>query len=172
MTVKLPTGETVPGKIPEWKTPFNHDTNLESDRTALYCQDESRTKQEFKDECDINTILNRFLRTGEPPPMVLPDHFGDTRNNLTWVEKEQRVSDIAAMFYDQPARIRTKFNNDPMQWADRALFMLDNGMAEQLPELGIATPEELKATISPPGGTPAPETSPKAPPAPKTTETK
>lgn len=52
---------------PFWKTPFNHDTTSEALRTAHACTDESRTQQQFASEADINNILAKFLRTGQPP---------------------------------------------------------------------------------------------------------
>ncbi|WP_445772243.1 hypothetical protein, partial [Rheinheimera sp.] len=42
------------------RTPYNYDTNLASEESALYCSDVSRTQQNAKEECDINTIVKRF----------------------------------------------------------------------------------------------------------------
>ena len=30
----------------------------------LYCEDVSLTKQSFKDECDINNIMNKWVKNG------------------------------------------------------------------------------------------------------------
>lgn len=50
---------------PFFKTPYNHDTNAESDASGLECKDPSLAQQHFKDECDINVLFARYLETGE-----------------------------------------------------------------------------------------------------------
>ena len=43
-----------------------YDADQLSEETALFCPEESRTRQEFKEESDINTIIDRF-GIGENP---------------------------------------------------------------------------------------------------------
>lgn len=163
-TYKLPTGEVIEREaLPIWKTPNNHDTNLVSDLTALYCADPSLTKQEFKDDTDINFILERFARSGEQPPPVLPEHFMDLTTKLTYQDVEQRLADANKIFYELPAAIREESLNSPARWADQVTKAIAKGDGDRLVELGLAA-EELKAakplqtapvpstTVTPPKG--------------------
>uniref|UniRef100_UPI004048CFD7 hypothetical protein n=3 Tax=Bacteria TaxID=2 RepID=UPI004048CFD7 len=58
------------------RNPYNYDTNLASEESALYCEDGSRAKQSFKEECDINTIVKRFSVTGQVPVSPLQPQYG------------------------------------------------------------------------------------------------
>jgi len=138
----MPTGEIQKVDRPEWKTPFNHNTNFESDRTATFCAEPSLTKQEFAEEADINTILKRFLKTGEPPPMALPEHFVDTTTKLTHHEMQTRLAEANAMFYTLNAQIRAEHQNDPTQWADAVTQAVTQGDGDALDRLGIDTRAE------------------------------
>lgn len=152
--------------LPFFKTPYNHDREAESDRTALLCNDQSLTKQEFKEETDINTILNRFLKTGEPPPMALPEHFDDLSGRRTYFEMQTQLAEANARFYTLPASTRADFANQPAQWADEVVLRLEKGDVEGLRDIGfdIELKEPQKAAPAPAGaanggtgGTPAPE---------------
>lgn len=158
----MPDGEVIEKEWPVWKTPFNHDTNFESDRTALYCPEESLTKQEFKESSDINVILDRFMRTQELPPMALPEHFADTTTQLTYHEAQTRLAEANAMFYRLDAQTRAEFLNDPSRWADAVVQAVQRQDADTLEKLGIDLAEEkakAAAKSDPPSGdTPAPKT--------------
>lgn len=157
MKILMPDGSLVENKTPQWKTPWNHDTNFESDRTGLYCKDESLTKQEFKDETDINIIIARFLRTNEPPPMPLPEHFMDLTGRTSYFEMQSQIAEANESFYSLPANKRAEFLNDPTRWADAVVGAVDAGDRQALAELGIAVPPEPQ---EPSTATPAREASP------------
>jgi hypothetical protein len=144
-TYTMPTGEQVTKDMPDWKTPYNHDRNFESDRTALYCKEPSLTKQEFVEEADINNILARFLRSGEPPPMPLPEHFVDTTTKLTMFEMQSRLAEANALFYKLPASTRSEHLNDPARWADAVSKAAADRDGDKLQSLGIDTSAERAA---------------------------
>lgn len=172
----MPDGEVVEKDMPQWKTPWNHDTDFESARTSTYCKDESLTKQEFKEETDINVILERFTRTKEPPPMALPEHFTDLTGRTTYFDMATKVAEAQSMFYELPAKKRAEFQNDPDRWADAVVQAVDAGDGDLLRELGCTLelrpdadqPELREANEAykrslrptepgtPPGGTPPP----------------
>lgn len=144
-----------------FKTPYNHDTDQESERTGLLCLDKSLTDQSFKDEVDINTIINRALRTKEMPNQV-PEHFGDATQIPTLFEMRCKIAENNATFYKLPARIREQHSNDPAQWEVQVLTAVNNKDTAELKKLGLSL-DELDNPIppvSPPvavtGGTPAP----------------
>lgn len=170
MKTKMPTGDLVDNKTPQWKTPWNHDTEFESERTGLFCTDESLTKQEFKEETDINTILERFTRTGEPPPMPLPEHFTDITGRTNYFEMQSKIATANESFYTLPAGKRAEFQNDPTRWADAVVLAVDQGDRKALGDLGIEVPPEKPQAApegrTPPGGSPAPVSAQSPPEAP------
>lgn len=171
----MPEGEIVEKDMPVWKTPWNHDTEFESARTATFTPEPSLTKQEFKEETDINVILARFMRTGEPPPMVLPEHFADLTTKTTYFDMARGIAEANKHFYLLDASKRAEFQNDPTRWADAVVAAVGNNDREALADLGIDVPKEKPQeaqTGNPPqGGTPAPAPPQKAPEASKTGET-
>ena len=53
------------------RTKYNYDRDAVSRETATECrEEEDQTQQHFKDECDINIILDRFQVTGTVPTNV------------------------------------------------------------------------------------------------------
>lgn len=144
----MPDGEIVEHDRPQFKTPYNHDTNFESDRTAWYSTEPSLTKQEFKDDVDINVIIKRALATGEPPPMALPEHFADIPERISHFEMASKVAEANALFYELPAEKRAVFQNDPTRWADQVLDALDRGDVKALNAMGI----DAKANHKPQDG--------------------
>lgn len=163
-TTVMPDGEILPDlTVPKtgifFKTPYNHDRDIESARTGLYCNDQSLTKQEFAEEVDINVIINRYLKTGEPPPMPVPEHFMDTSTKPTYFEMQQRIAEANANFYKLPPDLRAQHQNNPEIWADQVVKALAKKDGDTLLELGIdlqARPtEKAVQTPTPPAGTPA-----------------
>lgn len=170
----MPTGEIVEKDMPIWKTPWNHDTNFESDRTATFTPEPSLTKQEFVEEQDINVILDRLARGGEQPLIVLPEHFMDLTGRTDYFTMASRIAETNRLFYTLDAGTRSEFLNDPARWADAVVTATEQGDADTLEALGIELTEERAAAIarkppekaeagtSPPGGAPAPDST-KAP---------
>ena len=104
----MPDGELKEHDMPIWKTPWNHDTNFESDRTATFCADESLTKQEFVEEQNINVILERLAKTGEIPNVVLPEHFLDLSGRTDYFTMASKIADANQLFYTLDAAKRAE----------------------------------------------------------------
>lgn len=142
----------------QWKTPWNHDRDHESERTGLITPEPSLTKQEFVEESDINVILERFLRTGEPPPMALPEHFTDLSERPTYFEIQEKLATASAMFYELPPKLRAEYQNDPTRWADAVSNAAARDDLEALIKLGIDAkekPQEPTKADPPSPATPA-----------------
>lgn len=83
-----------------------------------------RTKQQFKDECDVNLLMSRYMKTGilgdgsEPPP----PRYMDVSAPFTYHEAMNFVAEAQGQFYDLPSSIRSRFGNDPGE----LLAFLDN----------------------------------------------
>lgn len=115
-------------------------------RVTHSCGDELITKQEFKDECDINNILTQFKQTGiiqhiqkqTPIYSELPDEL-DYQTSLNI------MSQASDAFSTLPSVVRRYFSNDP----SRLLSALaDPSMRETLEGLGVL---QGPATPQPPG---------------------
>lgn len=108
------------------------------DRVTFDCGDELITKQEHKDECDINRILKQYQRTGiithvqsaRPSYTDLPDaiDFQESLNTIMVAEEA---------FGNLPAKVRGHFLNDPGRFL--AAFN-DPAQYDQLREFGLLRP--------------------------------
>lgn len=121
-----------------FKTPYNHDRDAEAKRTALYCKDPSLTDQSFKEEVDINTIIERVMQ-GQELPVSLPEHFGDQAAIPTLYEARSRIAENNATFYNLAPDIRAEFLNDPGRWEDQVRKDLAAGNLANLDRMGLDT---------------------------------
>ncbi|WNK13385.1 MAG: internal scaffolding protein [Microvirus sp.] len=126
----------------------DYDAELLSDETALRCEDESLTHQEFKDESDINTIIDRF-GIGENPVEAqqwvtnvdiaeAPDNYMDVMNQL---------NDARDQFMSLPAKVRSRFDNSPAQFVD---FVSDSANLPEMVSLGLAEARAVEVPKEPP----------------------
>jgi phage internal scaffolding protein len=94
--------------IPEvFKTHFKHDT-----LTVSFKDSPSKAQQEFKDEVNINNIVDRALTTGVMPSgnrQPLFDDFSEVHDYETVVDI---VNNAETSFEALPSSTREKFGND------------------------------------------------------------
>lgn len=142
-----------------FRTAYDKDTHI---RIVQEFAKPERTKPEFKDSCDVNKIVNQFMRTGNADLLnqakgmyldlsTLPDNYQDALNLVI------RARDA---FDTLPAEVRAGFNNDV------SAFL---AAAHENPDAVFGAPkptdeESAKATTAAPGN---PDPSP-APPEAKT----
>lgn len=130
-------------------------------RVALSFAGEGKTKQSFKEECDINVIMSRYQQTGRLPDQLNPanpqyiDATGfdfDLAMNL--------VAEATSAFAELPSDIRSQFGNDPGAFLD---FVADPENRSQLASMGLTS--ELPEWASGHAATPTSEspTSPSTP---------
>lgn len=107
---------------------FNH-------RLEMY--GENRTKQAHKDDCDINLIMARFIKTG------VMDHVRDHGPQYGFAssddfrESMEIVAKANSMFEDLPSQIRNQFNNDAGAFLD---FVQNPENIDEMREMGLANP--------------------------------
>lgn len=132
--------------------------------------DSPHTRQEFKEECDINNIMAQYLVTGEfthlneSLPQYLDCSEADFRAHMDY------VAGAYSMFEELPSAVRTQFDNDPALFLD---FCSHEKNRPELAEMGLLTPEAVSrlktpspsptASFVPPA---APTAAPSAAPAP------
>lgn len=104
----------------------------------------SRTKQQFVEECDINTIMRRYQSTGILPGMERA--AGARYIDCTGADYQEAMLLVASAktaFAEMPAQIRDRFGNDPRRLME---FLEDDRNLEEARELGLARPEAKAAT--------------------------
>lgn len=111
------------------------DFNANSLLNGFCSEQPSRTKQSFKDEVDINTLVKRFGITGTMPvPSRLP-----TYDDFTGIDDYQSalnaLMDASAAFDELSADVRRKFDNDPQQFLE---YVNNPDNKESLYDLGLA----------------------------------
>lgn len=99
-----------------------------------------RTRQEFKDECDVNLIMARFQKTGQWPPRdAAAPVYLDVSGAPDLMTALQVMSDADQAFMSLPARVRAEFENDPLKFV---AFAADENNLDQLRDWGLAKPKE------------------------------
>lgn len=133
------------------------------ERVKLQCaasaSDPSRTKQSFKAECDINTIIARFLRTGILDYAEKHEaQYGDA-TGVDFTQAMQTVAKAQSMFNDLPSALRNRFKNEPALFLD---FIHDDKNRDEARKLGLLKPEPAPAPEPVKTATAAPAPAPAA----------
>lgn len=105
-------------------------------RVQVLFTDLSLTKQSAKDECDINRIMSRFAVTGAIEH--LNRHHGDFGNFIGYSDYQtslNQIIDAQQMFDDLPAKVRTRFGNNPAAFLE---FAQNSDNVDELISLGLA----------------------------------
>lgn len=138
----------------------NYDTDLVSLETSLECKDPTLTKQSFKDESDINTIIHRFGLDGQLPTNVRQPQYGDFTGITDFHTAANAIAAANESFDEMPAHVRSRFNNDPGAFVD---FCLNPDNKDELIKLGLVekplpparAPAPLKEEVVQPAAAPA-----------------
>lgn len=150
------------------RSPNNYDTREHSKRSGIVIDDECLVQQQFRDDCDINVIVERFGVTGKLPAVpVRAPQYGDFTGVADFHSAVNAVALANESFDQLPAQVRYRFNNDPQKFLE---FCEDSSNIEEARKLGIAMPD--KGVQSPQeagssgGSTPTPKDGAKAAKAP------
>lgn len=127
--------------LPKFRTPDDGLGDFYSAMTAHFSSEPSLTKQEFTAECDINTIMARFVSSGYDPT-VLPMTsrkaiYGDfTAAPESYHAALNYVKGTERAFMELPADIRARFDNDPQKFLN---FVDNPDNQQELIDMGLAT---------------------------------
>lgn len=81
--------------------------------SPVIAYDDGRTKQCFKDECDINAIMARFDRTGTISHVAKYEAIYGDFSDFDFFEQTQKLTRGREIFDDLPAEIRQEFGQSP-----------------------------------------------------------
>ena len=124
------------------RTPYNYDLDAASNESGLRCEDASLAQQHYKEECDINTILQKFNISGILPENPLSPRYGDFTGISDYHTALNRVIAAQDEFDALPATIRAKFENDPAQLIE---FLDDEKNRPEAEKLGLVTTAAAEA---------------------------
>lgn len=125
------------------RTGNNYDRDEASFESGILNDAPSLTKQSFAEECDINTIVERFGLTGELPTDVRAPQYGDFEEIYDYHSAMNAVAQAREAFDAMPAAIRARFHNDPGQFVD---FCSDDGNREEAVKLGLVMEDDTVST--------------------------
>lgn len=104
-------------------------------RVQTIVEGESLTQQQFKDDCDVNLIMAKFMKTGQVTHWNSKSGvYGDFTEIPSYHEAMQTITQAQDAFMQLPAEVRLKFNNDPQQLMD---YLNDPQKVEESVKLGL-----------------------------------
>lgn len=107
------------------------------------------TEQSHKRECDINEIMLRADRDGILPNVNRAQMiFEDVSQVDDYKAIQDQLIDANNIFMSFPAKLRKKFNNDPMQFVR---FVENPDNLEEMYELGLAIRPKPEPKVPSPG---------------------
>lgn len=97
--------------------------------------EKSATQQQFADECDVNNIMRRYEKTGEIVHRnAKAGVYADFSEITNYQDMMEKVIYAQEAFSTLPAKIRTKFRNDPGELLE---FLQDKKNLKEAEELGL-----------------------------------
>lgn len=127
------------------RSQYNYDMNEASEQSGLKCEDKTLAQQQFKDETDINTIVERFGLTGEMPHVSHTPTYDDFTGVFDFQTAMNVVVQAQREFMSYPAKLRARFSNDPQEFLE---FMDKPENMDEAIKLGLAERREPPAAPS------------------------
>jgi phage internal scaffolding protein len=103
--------------------------------TGLACDDPSLTQQQFKEESDINNIVDRFMKTGHLPDPVSMPQYVDYEGVFDFQSAMNVVRQADENFMRMDAKVRARFHNSPQEFLE---FFADPNNRDEAVRLGLA----------------------------------
>lgn len=102
----------------------------------------SMTQQHLQDECDVNSILAKYAKTGQISHVRNSSGtYADFSKMGTFKQNLDMVNEAMAEFMDLPAQLRAHFQNDPQQLID---FVSNDKNYDEAQKLGLIPASQIK----------------------------
>lgn len=128
------------------RNPYNYDSDELSEQTGLKCPEPTLTQQQFIQEQDINYIAERFLRTGQLPIVPNMPTPGDFEGIFDFQTAMNTIATAKQEFMRLPAKVRSRFDNDPAKLLE---FLNDDENRKEAEFLGLVQPKETENAPGP-----------------------
>ena len=124
-------------------------------RLSTRIQGQSMAIQEYKDECDINNIVNQFTTTGTVTHVNRKQGYYGHVTGEDFSDAMRVVTEAQIMFDDLPSEVRKNFGNDPAALLD----FVEQASPEDLRDAGltVVTPEPAEPSPTAPAPLAQPE---------------
>jgi len=106
--------------------------------------DPGLTDQSQAKDCDINTIINRFNKSGILPTTNIQATYGDFSDPIEYSQAIQIKINAENQFNQLTAKVRNRFNNNPLEFLQ---FMADPENTSEAVKLGLATLPTIKQQL-------------------------
>lgn len=103
------------------------------------------TQQHYKDQTDINRIVERFLSTGELPQAAVLPTYADYEGVFDFQTAQNALVAGNRAFMSLPAKMRARFENDPQKYME---FCTNEENRDELKKMGLLKPEK-QPTLEP-----------------------
>lgn len=127
----------------------NHE--VMSSSTGLACDDLSLTQQQFKEESDINTIVDRFMKTGYLPDSVNMPQYVDYEGVFDFQSAMNVVRQADENFMRMDAKVRARFHNSPQEFLE---FFADPANSDEAVRLGLVVSKPVSKETTSSGSVP------------------
>lgn len=116
-------------------------------RVVITFSGTGRTKQEFKEECDINNIMRKYLHTGQVDHLSTRVARFEDVTGIDFQSAQNMIVEAKELFLELPSDVRSRFGNDPSRLLD---FVHDPRNAQEAVKLGFLDAEKLPEALRPP----------------------
>lgn len=110
-------------------------------RVGIDCSKGDKARQEFKEESDINRIMNRYQSTGVLPPGRGLARYGDFSMLGDFQSAQDLIVRARESFEALPALVRDRFRNSPEKFVE---FVSDKSNMAEAVRLGIVSEDAVK----------------------------
>lgn len=117
--------------------------------TITFPKNSEYTKQEFKDESDINIIMAQYQHTGDIPNLNTLQPVYQDCTGMDYMDHMNKIVEANNLFSDLPSKIRNRFNNDPAAFLD---FVHDENNRGELQSMGLLREVSPIVIPAPEGG--------------------
>lgn len=122
-------------------------------RVQTINKEPSITDQSYKKECDVNHIINKFMKTGQITHLARQSGiYADVSNITDLQDSLSKIQLAQEALGSLPAKLRDRFQNDPQKMID---FINDPKNTEECIQYGLKTRTQVsEETNGTSGGTP------------------
>ena len=96
--------------------------------------DDGITEQHHTNECDVNTILATYMKTGILPPIDPNAQYGDL-SDFDYQSLQNQIANANSLFEQLPDNVKNRFGNEPYRFLN---FVQDEKNYDELVEMGLA----------------------------------
>lgn len=117
----------------KFRTPYTERDDAQ--KTGITFTEPSRTQQQFAEECDVNVLVEKALKTGDYSAFQAPNWDDVDYSEVgEYADALNFVNSVNTDFAELPAALRARFNNNISDYAD---FVADPANMQECIRLGL-----------------------------------